>query len=178
MKVFDIALKDLTRSVRSLFAIGMMIGAPLVITALIYFAFGGAAQGTTDLPAEKVGGDYFDFMQLDVAHLGVLIADAAGHGIPAAPSRDATRNSTRASSNRPSRKRCAPASRCSSAPALAGPAARNNASACAITWVPDQCMPPVPPIMPPPPCIWPLRVVSAACVQSPLPAPWPAPPMP
>jgi ABC-2 type transport system permease protein len=55
MKAFDIALNDLTRSVRSLFALGMMIGAPLVITALIYFAFGGAAHGTADLPAVKVG---------------------------------------------------------------------------------------------------------------------------
>jgi ABC-2 type transport system permease protein len=57
MKVLDIALKDLTRSFRSLFAIGMMVGAPLIITGLIYFAFGGAQGGGTaaDLPAVKVG---------------------------------------------------------------------------------------------------------------------------
>ncbi len=55
MKIFDIALKDLTRSFRSLFAIGMMVGAPLLITGIIYFAFGGAAHGSADLPAVKVG---------------------------------------------------------------------------------------------------------------------------
>jgi ABC-2 type transport system permease protein len=54
MKVFDIAFKDLRRSFRSLFAIGMMVGAPLVITGLIYFAFGGA-HASSDLPAVKVG---------------------------------------------------------------------------------------------------------------------------
>jgi len=51
MKILAIALKDLTQSFRSLFAIGMMVAAPLLITGLIYFAFGGlsgasAARGT------------------------------------------------------------------------------------------------------------------------------------
>ena len=55
MKILDIAFKDLTRSFRSMFAIGMMIVAPLMITGLIYFAFGGASNGTSDLPAVKVG---------------------------------------------------------------------------------------------------------------------------
>ncbi len=54
MKILDIALKDLTRSFRSLFAIGMMVSAPLVITGLIYFAFGGG-RASSDLPAVKVG---------------------------------------------------------------------------------------------------------------------------
>lgn len=41
MKILDIAFKDLTRAFRSTFAIGMMVVAPLMITGLIYFAFGG-----------------------------------------------------------------------------------------------------------------------------------------
>ena len=45
MKVIDIALKDLKQSFRSLFAVGMMFAAPLLITGLIYFAFGGLAGG-------------------------------------------------------------------------------------------------------------------------------------
>jgi ABC-2 type transport system permease protein len=56
MKVLDIALKDLTRSLRSTFIIGMTIVAPLLITALIYFAFGGlAAGGATNMPGMRVG---------------------------------------------------------------------------------------------------------------------------
>jgi len=55
MKMLDIAFKDLTRSFRSLFAIGMMVGAPLLITGLIYFAFGGGHTSASDLPAVKVG---------------------------------------------------------------------------------------------------------------------------
>ncbi|MBN2549536.1 MAG: ABC transporter permease [Anaerolineales bacterium] len=54
MKIFDIAFKDLTRSFRSLFAIGMMFAAPLLITALIYLAFGGMGSGEADLPATRV----------------------------------------------------------------------------------------------------------------------------
>lgn len=46
MILLAIALKDLTRSFRSLFALGMMVGAPLLITGLIYFAFGGLSAGT------------------------------------------------------------------------------------------------------------------------------------
>jgi ABC-2 type transport system permease protein len=56
MKVLDIALKDLTRSTRSVFLIGMAIVAPLLITALIYFALGGLAAGSaTKLPGMRVG---------------------------------------------------------------------------------------------------------------------------
>ena len=40
MKTFDIAFKDLMRSLRTPFALVMMFGAPLLITALLYFAFG------------------------------------------------------------------------------------------------------------------------------------------
>lgn len=55
MKILDIALKDLLRSFRSLFAVGMMVVAPIMITALMYFAFGGMSSGSSDLPAVKVG---------------------------------------------------------------------------------------------------------------------------
>lgn len=35
-------------------------------------------------PAKEVGGDFFDFYLIDEDHLGVVIADVAGKGIPAA----------------------------------------------------------------------------------------------
>jgi ABC-2 type transport system permease protein len=56
MIIIDIALKDLVRSFRSLFAVGMMFGAPLLITGLIFFAFGGLSSGTgqVNLPALTV----------------------------------------------------------------------------------------------------------------------------
>jgi ABC-2 type transport system permease protein len=56
MKMIAIALKDIKQSFRSLFAVGMMLGAPLLITGLIYFAFSGLAGGKTgsDLPTLKV----------------------------------------------------------------------------------------------------------------------------
>jgi ABC-2 type transport system permease protein len=40
MKVIDIALKDMVRYFRSTLAVGMMLVMPLLITGLIYFAFG------------------------------------------------------------------------------------------------------------------------------------------
>ena len=55
MKILDIAFKDLIRSFRSVFAVGMMVIAPLMLTGLIYFAFGGASNGGTKMPAIKVG---------------------------------------------------------------------------------------------------------------------------
>ncbi len=36
------------------------------------------------VPAEEVGGDLYDFLPLDAGILGVAIADASGHGLPAA----------------------------------------------------------------------------------------------
>jgi serine phosphatase RsbU (regulator of sigma subunit) len=36
------------------------------------------------LPAAKVGGDFYDFYRIDSEHVGIIIADASGHGIPAA----------------------------------------------------------------------------------------------
>ena len=46
MKVFDIAFKDMLRYFRSTFAVGMMLVVPLLITGLIYFAFGGVLQSS------------------------------------------------------------------------------------------------------------------------------------
>ncbi|MBI5353141.1 MAG: ABC transporter permease [Chloroflexi bacterium] len=55
MKIFDIAFKDLIRSTRSLFLIGMAFAAPLLLTALIYFAFGSIASGDMSMADIKVG---------------------------------------------------------------------------------------------------------------------------
>lgn len=55
MKILDIAFKDLTHSFRSAFAIGMMVVAPLMLTGLIYFAFGGMLSGDVSMTAIKVG---------------------------------------------------------------------------------------------------------------------------
>ncbi len=55
MKAFDIALKDLTRSFRSAFAVIFMFGVPLLVTGMFYFMFGNTAQsGGFDLPRTKV----------------------------------------------------------------------------------------------------------------------------
>lgn len=35
-------------------------------------------------PMTEIGGDFYDFLQLDNKHIGVLIADVTGHGVPAA----------------------------------------------------------------------------------------------
>lgn len=66
MKILDIAFKDLIRSTRSLFLIGMAIAAPLLLTALIYFAFGSISSGTLSMPDITVG----------VVNMDVLPADA------------------------------------------------------------------------------------------------------
>lgn len=55
MKILDIALKDLARSFRSAFAIGMTIVAPLLLIGLISLAFGGAFSGSSDLRDIAVG---------------------------------------------------------------------------------------------------------------------------
>src|SRR5512143_2338104 len=55
MKTLDIALKDLVRSTRSLFLVGMALAAPLVITGLIFFAFGSMKSGDVSMTAIKVG---------------------------------------------------------------------------------------------------------------------------
>ena len=60
MKILDIAFKDMTRSFRSAFAIGMMLIAPMMLTGLIYFAFGGGSSDNPKMPAINVG-----FVNLD-----------------------------------------------------------------------------------------------------------------
>jgi ABC-2 type transport system permease protein len=45
MKVLNIAFKDLRQQFRSSFAVGMMFVAPLLITGLLYMAFGGLGGG-------------------------------------------------------------------------------------------------------------------------------------
>ena len=55
MKILDIAFKDLTRSFRSVFAVGMMVIAPLLLTGLIYFAFGGMSGGDVSMTPITVG---------------------------------------------------------------------------------------------------------------------------
>jgi ABC-2 type transport system permease protein len=56
MKIFDIAYKDLKRTFLSVFSLVMMFGAPLLITGLLYFAFGGLTNGDSNfkLPVTKV----------------------------------------------------------------------------------------------------------------------------
>lgn len=54
MKIIDIAFKDLIRSFRSAFAVGMMFVAPLLATGLIYFAFGGLSGGSGGFSIQPV----------------------------------------------------------------------------------------------------------------------------
>ena len=55
MKAIDIALKDLTRSFRSVFAVVFMFGLPLLITGMFYLMFGNIAEsGGFNLPRTKV----------------------------------------------------------------------------------------------------------------------------
>ncbi|HLO29902.1 MAG TPA: ABC transporter permease [Anaerolineales bacterium] len=55
MKIIDIALKDLTRSFRSAFAIIFMFGVPLLVTGMFYFMFGNTSEnGGFNLPKTKV----------------------------------------------------------------------------------------------------------------------------
>lgn len=75
MKVLDIAIKDMIRSIRSLFVIGMTLVVPLLLTGLIYFAFGGATSGEVDLPVLKIGVVNLDAPPADQPALGNLLVD-------------------------------------------------------------------------------------------------------
>jgi ABC-2 type transport system permease protein len=55
MKILAIALKDLNSSMRSFFLIGMTLAAPLLITFLIYFAFGSMSSGDTGMAPIRIG---------------------------------------------------------------------------------------------------------------------------
>jgi serine phosphatase RsbU (regulator of sigma subunit) len=46
--------------------------------------FPGFEISGTSLPSQQVGGDYFDFLDMDTGKLGIAIADVSGKGIPAA----------------------------------------------------------------------------------------------
>ncbi len=56
MKTLDIATKDIKHIFLSVFSLVMMFGAPLLLTGLMYFAFGGMAGGKSGftLPVTKV----------------------------------------------------------------------------------------------------------------------------
>jgi len=55
MKAFDIALKDMTRSFRSFFAVVFMFIVPLLVTGMFYFMFGNIASGGEfNLPKTQV----------------------------------------------------------------------------------------------------------------------------
>jgi ABC-2 type transport system permease protein len=54
MKAIDIALKDLTRSLRSAFALVFMFGIPLLMTGMFYFMFGNSSSGDLQLPKTSV----------------------------------------------------------------------------------------------------------------------------
>lgn len=47
-------------------------------------AFPGFEIACRSLPAEEVGGDFYDFLAFDEEVLGLAIGDASGHGLPAA----------------------------------------------------------------------------------------------
>lgn len=47
-------------------------------------AFPGYDLACRSLPAEEVGGDFYDFLRFDHELLGLAIGDASGHGLPAA----------------------------------------------------------------------------------------------
>lgn len=76
MIVFDIAFKDLVRSMRSLFLVGMTLAAPLLITTLIYFAFGSMSSGDVSMTAIKVG-----VVNADVLPAGTLLEVPLGDNI-------------------------------------------------------------------------------------------------
>jgi sigma-B regulation protein RsbU (phosphoserine phosphatase) len=47
-------------------------------------AIRGLAIATCYIPMTEVAGDFYDFIEVDDRHLGVLVADVSGHGVPAA----------------------------------------------------------------------------------------------
>ena len=50
------------------------------------------------IPAEEIGGDYYDYLQINEGHLGLAVADVSGHGITSALAMTAFRGLLRMSS--------------------------------------------------------------------------------
>lgn len=59
-------------------------------------AIQGAEMGALYRPANEIGGDYYDFIDVDPDHLGIAIADVSGKSISAAMLMAVTRNTLRA----------------------------------------------------------------------------------
>src|SRR5438094_882909 len=53
--------------------------------------------------AQEVGGDFYDFIDLEGGHLGLVVGDVTGHGVPAALVMATTRSFIRAQAARPGR---------------------------------------------------------------------------
>jgi ABC-2 type transport system permease protein len=78
MKILDIALKDLVRATRNFFLVGMAFAAPLLLTGLIYFAFGSLFGGDITQLEVKVGIVNLDTLPADSpleAPIGTTIRD-------------------------------------------------------------------------------------------------------
>ena len=75
IKLIDLALKDLTRYFRSLFAIGMMFLAPLMLTGLIYVAFGGFSSGEVETPLTRLVVVDLDHPPQDLPAFGQTLVD-------------------------------------------------------------------------------------------------------
>jgi len=88
MKIFDIALKDMTRSFRSVFAVLFMFVIPLLVTGMFYVMFGGMKGGDAgfNLPQTNVvianldeGGSSFDMAvsqfpaEADIQSMGDMV---------------------------------------------------------------------------------------------------------
>jgi ABC-2 type transport system permease protein len=74
VKVLNIAVKDMLRSLRAPFSLAMMFAAPLLVAGLLYFAFGNlAGGGELDLPEIRV-----HVANLDQAGVEMGIGFAAG----------------------------------------------------------------------------------------------------
>ncbi len=68
MKILDLAIKDLTRSFRSVFAVLFMFGIPLLMTGMFYFMFSGQKDdSTTSLPRTSVVIANLDETNVDVS---------------------------------------------------------------------------------------------------------------
>ena len=76
MKIIDITIKDLTRSFRSAFAIGMMVVAPLLLTGLITLSFGGLSGEDSNPSAVQVG-----IVNLDTLPVDALLDNSLGDQI-------------------------------------------------------------------------------------------------